>query len=119
MPKTPRFCNRCGERLAADDGRDARKTITAVFGDLVGSTSSGERLDPEVLRVVLRRYFAEMRDAIESYGGKVEKFIGDAVVGVFGSEAAHEDDAAGAVLAADEMRRRLASLNDTLPATGG
>jgi class 3 adenylate cyclase len=85
----------------------------------VGSTSSGERLDPEVLRVVLRRYFAEMRDAIESYGGKVEKFIGDAVVGVFGSEAAHEDDAAGAVLAADEMRRRLASLNDTLPATGG
>jgi hypothetical protein len=60
-----------------------------------------------------------MRDAIESYGGKVEKFIGDAVVGVFGSEAAHEDDAAGAVLAADEMRRRLASLNDTLPADWG
>ncbi|HEV8452316.1 MAG TPA: AAA family ATPase [Gaiellales bacterium] len=88
--------------------------MTAVFADVVGSTALGERLDAELLRIVMKRCFHEMRSAVEWYGGRVEKFIGDAVVGVFGAEAAHEDDALRAVRAADEMRSRVARLNPTL-----
>ena len=94
--------------------REVRKTVTAVFCDVVGSTPLGERLDPEVLRRVMGRYFEEMRGAVEGHGGRVEKFIGDAVVGVFGVPLLHEDDALRAVRAADEMRSRLARLNRSL-----
>ena len=88
--------------------------MTAVFCDVVGSTPLGERLDAEVLRTVLRRYFDEMRAVIEEHGGEVEKFIGDAVVGVFGVPQVHEDDALRAVRAAVEMRARLGVLNESL-----
>ena len=104
------FCMNCATPLApATPARQVRKTVTALFCDLVGSTTLAERHDPEVLKPVLQRYFEEMRDAAERHGGLVEKFIGDAVVAVFGIPQAHEDDALRAVRAAVEMRGRLAS----------
>ena len=93
---------------------EARKVVTVVFSDVAGSTSLGERLDPEVVRRVMERFFDEARSALEHHGGTVEKFIGDAVMAVFGIPAAHEDDAFRAVKAAAEMRQRLASLNEEL-----
>jgi class 3 adenylate cyclase/tetratricopeptide (TPR) repeat protein len=89
----------------------ARKTVTVVFADLTGSTGLGERLDPESLRRIMHRYFEEMRAAVERHGGTVEKFIGDAVMAVFGIPLVHEDDALRAVRAAAEMQERLAALN--------
>jgi class 3 adenylate cyclase/tetratricopeptide (TPR) repeat protein len=91
---------------------EARKTVTIVFSDVAGSTSLGDRLDPEALRRVMERYFAEMRSVLERHGGTIEKFIGDAVMAVFGIPATHEDDALRAVRAAAEMGGRLADLND-------
>src|SRR4029453_9660897 len=91
---------------------EARKTVTIVFSDVAGSTSLGDRLDPEALRRVMERYFAEMRRVLERHGGTVEKFIGDAVMAVFGIPATHEDDALRAVRAAAAMRDRLADLNE-------
>jgi class 3 adenylate cyclase len=70
---------------------ETRKTVTIVFADVSGSTALGERLDPEALRRVMERYFAEARTAFERHGGTVEKFIDDAVMAVFGIPAAHED----------------------------
>jgi class 3 adenylate cyclase/tetratricopeptide (TPR) repeat protein len=93
---------------------EARKTVTVVFTDVSGSTSLGESLDPEAMRRVMERYFAEMRTVIERHGGTVEKFIGDAVMAVFGIPQVHEDDALRAVRAAAEMRERLAFVNDEL-----
>ena len=93
---------------------EARKTVTVVFADVSGSTALGERLDPEALRRVMERYFSEARTAFERHGGTVEKFIGDAVVAVFGIPAAHEDDALRAVRAAREMQEALAHLNADL-----
>ena len=89
--------------------------MTALFCDLVGSTSLGERHDPELLRPILERYFAEMRSAVERHGGRVQKFIGDAVVAIFGVPLAHEDDGLRAVRAALEMHGQLETLNETLP----
>jgi class 3 adenylate cyclase len=88
--------------------------VTVVFCDVTGSTAMGERLDPESLRRVMSRYFAEMRAALERHGGTVEKFIGDAVMAVFGVPAIHEDDALRAVRAAAEMREALEVLNKEL-----
>lgn len=79
--------------------------MTAVFCDVVGSTPLGEQLDPEVLRRVMGRYFEEMRAAVEGHGGRVDKFIGDAVVAVFGVPHLHEDDALRAVRASFARRR--------------
>jgi class 3 adenylate cyclase/tetratricopeptide (TPR) repeat protein len=93
---------------------EVRKTVTVVFTDVTGWTSLGEGLDPESLRRVMSRYFDEMRRVIESHGGRVEKFIGDAVMAVFGVPAVREDDALRAVRAAEQMRDRLASLNAEL-----
>jgi class 3 adenylate cyclase/tetratricopeptide (TPR) repeat protein len=113
-----RFCGACGTPLIADaeSSREARKTVTAVFCDVVGSTPLGEQLDPEVLRRVMGRYFEQMRVAVEGHGGRVDKFIGDAVVAVFGVPQLHEDDALRAVRAAIEMRSRMARLNQSLGA---
>jgi class 3 adenylate cyclase/tetratricopeptide (TPR) repeat protein len=94
--------------------RELRKTVTVLFSDVSGSTALGERLDPETTRRVMTRYFDAMRAAIELHGGTVEKFIGDAVMAVFGVPVVHEDDALRAVRAAAEMRTVLGELNDEL-----
>jgi class 3 adenylate cyclase/tetratricopeptide (TPR) repeat protein len=93
---------------------EARKTVTVLFADVAGSTALGEALDPEAVRRVMERFFAEARSAIEHHGGTVEKFAGDAVMAVFGVPVVHEDDALRAVRAASEMRERLAALNAEL-----
>ncbi len=87
-----------------------RKTVTVLFCDVTGSTALGESLDPEALRELLARYFERMKTIVERHGGTVEKFIGDAVMAVFGVPAAHEDDALRAVRAAVEMRDALPDL---------
>ena len=99
-PEGFNFCGKCGTRLQATAIREERKVITALFCDLVGSTAIGERLDAEDLSVLLRAYQTICRKRIESHGGVIEKFIGDAVVGVFGIPVAHEDDPERAVAAA-------------------
>ncbi len=91
-----------------------RKTVTVVFSDVSGSTALGEQLDPESLQQVMSRYFDAMRTIVERHGGTVEKFIGDAVMAVFGIPRVHEDDALRAVRAAAEMREALGALNDEL-----
>jgi class 3 adenylate cyclase len=88
--------------------------VTIVFCDVTGSTAPGERLDPEALRRVMSRYFDEMKTSIERHGGTVEKFIGDAVMAVFGIPLVHEDDALRAVRAAADMRVALELLNKDL-----
>jgi len=90
----------------------ARKVVSVVFADVIESTRLGESLDPESLRSLMSRYFDEMRTVLERHGGVVEKFIGDAVMAVFGVPRVHEDDALRAVRAAAEMRERLQRLND-------
>src|SRR5437870_3873650 len=115
-----RFCQGCGTALA--DGSSlggSRKTVTVLFCDFVDSTGLGERLDPESLRLILSRYFDEMRGAIERHGGVVEKFIGDAVLAVFGIPRVHEDDALRAIRAAGEMRGALDRVNDEFEARWG
>jgi class 3 adenylate cyclase/tetratricopeptide (TPR) repeat protein len=89
----------------------ARKTVTILFCDLVGSTALGERLDAESLREVMDRYFTVMRSVVEDHGGIVEKFIGDAIMAIFGLPRSHEDDPLRAVRAAAEMRGKLGLLN--------
>ena len=91
-----------------------RKLVTILFADAIGSTSLGDRLDPERLRAVLDAYFAAMAGAVEAWGGTVEKFIGDAVMAVFGVPAVREDDAERALNAAIEMMQRLVELNREL-----
>ena len=80
------------------------RPLTILFCDVTGSTALGERLDPEALRRVMRRYFDEMSAIVERHGGTVEKFIGDAVMAVFGIPTVREDDALRAVRAAAEIR---------------
>ncbi|MGZ4141427.1 MAG: adenylate/guanylate cyclase domain-containing protein, partial [Actinomycetota bacterium] len=114
-PERARFCLNCGSPLeAAASPAETRKTVTILFCDVTGSTAMGEKLDPESLRNVMSRYFDEMRAVIESHGGTVEKFIGDAVMAVFGVPVLHEDDALRAVRAAAEMRETLERLNADL-----
>src|SRR5437867_12471721 len=114
-PEGARFCSACGRPLeAAAPPREVRKVVTVLFSDVTGSTSLGERLDPESMRRVMARYFEEMKAALESHGGTVEKFIGDAVMAVFGIPVLHEDDALRAVRAALEMREALKTLNKEL-----
>jgi class 3 adenylate cyclase/tetratricopeptide (TPR) repeat protein len=94
--------------------QEVRKLVTLLFCDLKGSTSLGERLDSESLREVMSRYFDSMSAAIAEHGGTIEKFIGDAVMAVFGLPRVHEDDALRAVRAARSMQVALAELNDEL-----
>ena len=112
-PADARFCNGCGAPLAAETRvREERKLVTAVFVDLVGSTARAEQLDPEDVRALLRRYHDTLRRELERYGGAVEKFIGDAVVAVYGAPTAHEDDPERAVRAALAVRDSIAALNE-------
>ena len=104
-----RFCPVCGTALAGTPGpTEARKVVTVVFSDVTGSTAIGEQLDSETVRTIMARYFGVLRQALERHGGTVEKFIGDAVMAVFGIPYAREDDALRAVRAAAEMRGAVA-----------
>jgi len=106
-----RFCPECGtEQVGAALSREQRKTVTALFCDLTGSTALGETLDPERLRALLANYFERMKAIVERHGGTVEKFIGDAVMAVFGVPVVHEDDALRAVRSAVEIRDALPEL---------
>ncbi len=107
-----KFCEECGFSFAVAPARakEQRKTVTVLFCDLTGSTALGETIDPERLRALLARYFERMKAIVERHGGSVEKFIGDAVMAVFGVPVLHEDDALRAVRAAVEMRDALPEL---------
>ena len=104
-----RFCEACGAALASGSG-EHRKVVSVLFCDVVGSTALGESTDPEALRALLARYFERMKAIVERHGGSVEKFIGDAVMAVFGVPPVHEDDALRACRAAVEMREAFAGL---------
>ncbi len=101
-----RFCNSCGAPLdaAAPPAREERKVVTVLFADLVGFTARAEQLDPEDVRALLAPYHAYLREELERFGGTVEKFIGDAVMALFGAPTAHEDDLERAVRAALAIR---------------
>jgi class 3 adenylate cyclase/tetratricopeptide (TPR) repeat protein len=109
---TAAFCPTCGHPLkaAAQEG-EQRKVVTILFADVIGSTALGEQLDPERLRTVLGAYFKAMAEVIGSWGGTVEKYVGDAIMAVFGVPAVREDDAERAMHAALEMGSRLTELN--------
>jgi class 3 adenylate cyclase len=111
-----KFCGACGSRLAEADAAPApeeeRKVVTALFTDIVGSTASAEQLDPEDVWARLTPYYERLRHELESYGGTVEKFIGDAVVALFGAPVAHEDDPERAVHAALAITKAVAELNE-------
>jgi class 3 adenylate cyclase/tetratricopeptide (TPR) repeat protein len=111
-PEGFEFCPSCGARLGPIEvAREERKLVTILFADVTGSTALGEQLDPERLRVLLSAYFSAMSAVIESWGGAVEKFIGDAVMAVFGIPLIREDDAHRALRAALDMLARLEELN--------
>ena len=119
-PDHARFCLACGAPLEEPAAaREMRKTVTLVFSDLIDSTPLGEALDAESYRRMLSRYFIEVSRVLEHHGGTVEKFIGDAVMAVFGIPVVHEDDALRAVRAATELRESLHTLNEKLRAEYG
>jgi class 3 adenylate cyclase len=105
-----RFCSRCGTALggAAPAARTERKVVTVLFADLVGFTARAEQLDPEDVQAVLAPYHARLRSELERWGGKVEKFIGDAVMALFGAPVARENDPERAVRAALAIRDWIA-----------
>ena len=113
-PAKFRLCGFCGTALApALPPQELRKTVTIVFSDLKGSTNLGEALDPESLREVMTRYFDSMKAVLDLHGGTIEKYIGDAIMAVFGLPRLHEDDALRAVRAAYGMQQALRELNPT------
>jgi class 3 adenylate cyclase len=111
LPESAKFCLECGAPVApAAAPREQRKIVTVLFCDVAGSTELGESTDPEALRALLARYFERMKEIVERHGGSVEKFVGDAVMAVFGVPHVHEDDALRACRAAVEMRDALPEL---------
>jgi len=104
------FCPGCGAPLATTAPREVRKVVTVLFCDLTGSTAIGERTDPEALRALMSRYYDTARSVLERHGGTVEKFVGDAVMAVFGIPVASEDDALRATRAAVELREVVQEL---------
>jgi class 3 adenylate cyclase/tetratricopeptide (TPR) repeat protein len=112
-----RFCGACAAPLAAGEmgQREERKIVTVLFADLVGFTSRSERMDVEDVRGTLAPYHALLREQLEHYGGTVEKFIGDAVMALFGAPVAHEDDPERAVRAALSIRAAIDRLNEEEP----
>ncbi|HXG26016.1 MAG TPA: adenylate/guanylate cyclase domain-containing protein [Candidatus Binatia bacterium] len=118
-PERMRFCTICGASLTQAAARESRRTVTIVFAMPKVHTDSGEPPSPEVLRDVMSRYFAAMRGALERHGGTVEKFIGDAVMAVFGLPVRHEDDALRGVRAAADMQAALDQLNPAFRAEFG
>lgn len=115
LPERYRFCGFCGVPLVRrPEAERTRRTVTVVFSDLKDSTKLGERLDSEALREVLDVYFSAMRAALERHGGTVEKYIGDAIMAVFGLDHVHEDDALRAVRAVSDMQSGLVDVNRQL-----
>jgi class 3 adenylate cyclase/tetratricopeptide (TPR) repeat protein len=113
LPSAARYCASCGAAVEeAPRAHEERKVVTILFVDLVGSTSQADRRDPEDVRATLVPFYDGLRHDIERHGGRVEKFIGDAVMALFGAPAAHEDDPERAIRAALEIRRMIARLND-------
>jgi class 3 adenylate cyclase len=115
-PEGARFCNACATPLSGESParREERKVVTVVFADLVGFTARAERLDPEDVRALLSPYHERLRLELERFGGTVEKFIGDAVMALFGAPVAHEDDPERAVRAALAIRDWITEDNDDL-----
>jgi class 3 adenylate cyclase/tetratricopeptide (TPR) repeat protein len=111
-PERARFCLNCGAALASEPRRGARKVVTVVVCDVSGSTALGERLDPESLGRVMARYFERTRAVLERHHGLVQKFIGDAVVAIFGVPVVREDDALRAVRAAAAMQDAVAEMSN-------
>jgi class 3 adenylate cyclase len=115
-PDVARFCLACGASLAEESPhREERRIVSVVFVDLVGFTSRSEQLDPEDVRAILTPYHGTVRDELESFGGVVEKFVGDAVMAVFGAPTAHGDDPERAVRAALAVREAVTVLNTEQP----
>jgi class 3 adenylate cyclase/tetratricopeptide (TPR) repeat protein len=110
-PGGARFCNACGNALDAEPAEHFRRVVTVLFSDVVDSTGLGERLDPETLSQVLTEYFDGVRTVVERHGGTLAKFVGDAVLAVYGLRELHEDDALRAVRTAVDMRDTLSRLN--------
>jgi class 3 adenylate cyclase len=112
------FCPFCGAPLAEvapTPGLEERKVVSVLFCDLVGFTAASEQQDPEDVRARIRPYHARLREEIERYGGTVEKFVGDAVMAVFGAPVAHEDDAERAVRAGLRILEAISELNEADP----
>src|SRR4029077_15440452 len=116
-PPGARFCPSCGAALARS-GREERKLVSVLFIDMVGSTARADGADPEDVRELNRLYLHEVRDRIERFGGVVEKFIGDAVMAVFGAPLARDDDAERAARAALDSLDAMEELNRTPPGLG-
>src|SRR5216110_2384509 len=110
-PAGARFCFSCGHPFDEAPAREERKVVTVLFADLVGFTSRAEQMDPEDVRALLAPYHRRLRSELERFGGTVEKFIGDAVVALFGAPLAHEDDPERAVRAAFAIRDAIHELN--------
>ena len=110
-----RFCQACGTPLDEASSREERRVVSVLFVDLVGFTSKSEQLDPEDVRAMLTRYYERARAEIERFGGTVEKFIGDAVMAVFGAPVAYGDDAERAVRAAMAVRDSIADMDEADP----
>src|SRR6266550_814741 len=116
-PERARFCWACGAVIAEAprSGAEERKIGSVLFVDLVGFTAASEKADPEDVRARLRPYHARVKQEIERFGGTVEKFVGDAVMAVFGAPIAHEDDPERAVTAALRILDAIDDLNDGDP----
>ncbi|GAB3767676.1 class 3 adenylate cyclase/tetratricopeptide (TPR) repeat protein [Nocardioides ginsengisegetis] len=119
LAPTARFCPECGARVAPGSQPENRRTVTLLFSDVTGSTAMGEQLDPEAYRRLMTRYFAVAREAVERHGGQVEKFVGDAVLAVFGVPEVREDDALRAVRAAHDLTAAVAALSAEIERTLG
>src|SRR4051812_44389548 len=110
-----RFCPSCGARRSArPPPAQERRVVTVLFTDVSGFTALSERLDPETIQHLMSRWFGTVRPAVERHGGRVEKYLGDAVMALFGVPAAHEDDALRATRAALELQTSLDALNREL-----
>lgn len=114
-PESFQYCPRCGASLAAAEPSEERKVVSVLFADLVGFTASSDHADPEEVRASLRPYHQQVRREIERYEGSVEKFVGDAVMAVFGAPIAREDDAERAVRAALRIPQAIEELNEATP----
>ena len=110
-PDIARYCLHCGAALGASAHREERRVVSVLFVDIVGFTSRAEQLDPEDVRAFLTPYYERVRREIEGHGGRIEKFVGDAVLGIFGAPIAHGDDAERAVRTALAIRDTLGEMN--------